>query len=518
MYGAADKFYYTLGRIRMLSKYFFSFLFLLFCFSAIDSNAIPDEKISQVIGKIDAIISANNITRDKIDKLNDLVDTIWASTSGTDSLSLHLNKIILLAERIGYEKGYAKAQLNYGKSLIIKYDNIRALNYLYRAERIFEKSGDQVNNAYTLLQIGLAYYNQKIYSTAENYFFRSAELFQKINDQNKLSTSLYLTGLCNSELKNFFLAKNNFLNARKIKSILNDKRGVAECNTGLGQLFLNMNLPDSALMSINAALEYVMNNNEAGFGLAKLYLMKATAFIQKENYNEAFVFSKKGLAIAENLSFRNLCVDAYKLFSTIEDKRNNFLSAYDYQKKYLALHDSLYNEEDTKTIAQMESSFLMEQQQKEIDQLEKESKLRKSLSIAFLIITSLAVLLAIILFRLYRFKQKANKKLSEAFDVLRDTQQQLIRHEKLVALGKLASNLAHEIQNPLNFVNNFSELSKELTVEFSNAKSEEEKKEILVALNESLSKINDHGKRADAIIKKIQKQLLEGTGHQLFED
>ncbi len=484
--------------------------------AGINSNASSGNEACSAINRIDVLTASNDVSVGNIDMLNHVIDSSWALICYVDTLPLRLNKVIQLAEQARYEAGYAKALLNYGRFLVGKYDNIRALSYLYKAEKKFETLEDSTNNAYTLLQIGLVYYNQKIYSTAEKNFYKSAELYQKINDQNKLGTALYLTGLCNSELKNYFLAKNNFLSARKIKSVFNDGRGVAECNTGLGQLFLNMNLPDSALVNILVALKYV--NNEAGFGLAKLYLMKATALIQKENYNEAFLFSEKGLSIAEQFSYRNLRLDAYKLFCTIEDRRNNLLSAYYYQKKYLALRDSLYSEEDTKTIAQMESGFLMEQQQKEIDQLEKESKLRKSLSTAFLIITTLAILIAIVVYRLYRFKQKANKKLGEAFAILRDTQQQLIRQEKLVSLGKLASNLAHEIQNPLNFVNNFSDLTKELSNELINARTEEEKREILLALNENLSKINFHGKRADSIIKKIQKQLLEGTGDKLFED
>ncbi len=496
------------------------FFLVSLCFLLLGPSSeaqVQDSSSLAVIQRIDACMQSGNVDRACIDALNNLVDSAWISIYEVDTLSARLHKITVFAEHSGYEAGYAKALLHYGRFLVRRHENIHALRCLYKAEKIFAVSNDLENQAYTSLQIGLAYYGQKIYSTAEKHFFRSTELYRKTGDQSKLGTSLYLAGLCNSELKKFFLAKSSFLTARKIKSSLNDERGVAECNTGLGQLFINMNLPDSALVYLEASLGYLLKSKKEN-ARAKFYLMKASALVEKNRYDEAFDLVQTGFALAEKHSVTNLRLDAYKLFSEIEDKRNHIAEAYNFQKKYLALHDSLYNEEDTRTVAQMESAFLMEEQQKEIQQLEKEAKLRKTLFIAFLVIATLSLIIAFILFRLYRFKQKTNEKLNVTLAELRAAQEQLIRHEKLAALGKLASNLAHEIQNPLNFVNNFSDLATELCKELAHAKTEAEKKEIIITLTENLSKINDHGKRADAIIKKVQKQLLEGTGYKLFED
>lgn len=80
-------------------------------------------------------------------------------------------------------------------------------------------------------------------------------------------------------------------------------------------------------------------------------------------------------------------------------------------------------------------------------------------------------------------------------------QNQLIHSEKMASLGQMTAGIAHEIQNPLNFVNNFSQLSKELIGEFNSADNEEEKLEILSDIKSNLEKINHHGKRADSIVK-----------------
>jgi GAF domain-containing protein len=122
--------------------------------------------------------------------------------------------------------------------------------------------------------------------------------------------------------------------------------------------------------------------------------------------------------------------------------------------------------------------------------------------------------------RLFDEVQSRTKELAGSLDELRTAQDRLVQTEKLASLGQLTAGIAHEIKNPLNFVNNFSALSAELTDELNDAlkaaefggKIREEVDELTGMLKENLQKIVQHGKRADSIVKNMLLHSREGSG------
>ena len=124
-------------------------------------------------------------------------------------------------------------------------------------------------------------------------------------------------------------------------------------------------------------------------------------------------------------------------------------------------------------------------------------------------------------------KQVAERtaELNHSLTELKSTQNQLIQKEKLASLGELTAGIAHEIQNPLNFVNNFSELSVELAKELKGERlkvkeerDEELENELVADLIQNQEKINLHGKRASSIVKGMLEHSRSSTGERVLTD
>jgi signal transduction histidine kinase len=124
--------------------------------------------------------------------------------------------------------------------------------------------------------------------------------------------------------------------------------------------------------------------------------------------------------------------------------------------------------------------------------------------------------------RLFDEVQARTKELAASLDDLRKAQDRLIQSEKLASLGQLTAGIAHEIKNPLNFVNNFSALSRELVDELANVikaapfddARREEAEELIGTIDSNLDKVVQHGKRADSIVKNMLLHSREGSGER----
>ncbi len=308
----------------------------------------------------------------------------------------------------------------------------------------------------------------------------------------------------------------------------------------LGRVYEVLNRLDSAIYYANILVGFVQKYGHLSPDLAQNSntLMGSIAVRQKD-YPRAISYfrlssDKLGLANVYRLLNRpdsviyyssaaltdgevqknfNIIQIAARLLATTYEKSDQAKANY-YLTLYADAKDSLFNNVKLK---QLEEVRLSEQKNRfDIEKKQTADRNRLVLFALFSLLTFLFIFL-FMLWRNNRFKQKANVKLDTAYKDLQSTQAQLIQSEKMASLGELTAGIAHEIQNPLNFVNNFSEVSEELIVEAEVNRQEAGENspvvaELLTDIKQNLQKINHHGKRADAIVKAMLQHSNTATG------
>lgn len=450
---------------------------------------------------------------------------LYGMQSKYDSSITSLKKGIRVAQQSGNTVGLGRIYLNIGISYDMLSNRPQALQYQQQALALAESTHDANQQAICQLNMANTYQAMDDQPEAERRYQKALALARQEGIKNielyaySNLASIYTAAQATQRAYEFAIK------AARLAQQMGDQ-GIQAASLSKAATNLAHQKKYAQAQKLGQWAITIANKSQQPLNIHQAYAGMGMILKMQNEVAEAIPYYEKSFAVLKAADIYNEQTgESYADLSACYEKTGNYSRALATHKIAAAISDSVRGKENIRKATQLSMTYEFNKQQQALKaEQQKKNALASTRQAALSGGMVLMLIVAAVSYYAYRTKQKSNAlledqkaELQQTLTKLQTTQAQLIQSEKMASLGELTAGIAHEIQNPLNFVTTFSELSinllENITKGHQQPGSESEANAKMQAiLAKNLGKINHHGKRAAAIVTSMLEHSGTGSG------
>ena len=353
----------------------------------------------------------------------------------------HYEKSLVIDKNTNNISGIASSLTNLGNVFQKQGNYNKAIEYYIEVLKIREELNDKTGIADVYNNIGALNEKQNEYDNALKNYQKALILYNETQNKRKLSNVLHNIGFILSRQKHYTQAIEYYFQALEIRKEYGAKKGIAATTLNIGELYQILKKYKEAYNYYSESLK-LYKDIDSKPGISDAYAAIGSYYKDIHKYNEAIEYLEKAISIAMELKLRLNMQKIYKEHSLVYASWSKYTKAYEYRLLYEQMKDSLTNEKNSKKIIELQLQFEFEKHQKELElegQIEKlrtikELNKQKIINYSLIVGLTTLIIIAFLVYRAYKVKQKDNLLLKEQKDQIHQKNEELhLYQEELIS-------------------------------------------------------------------------------------
>lgn len=314
----------------------------------------------------------------------------------------------------------------------------QSLNYYFSALKTFQQLRDSTEVGYTLNSIGAVYISLQKYDKCIEYLKKSEKIRLSVSDVRGLASTYNNLGIAYSDIGKNDTALYYYLKTLQYCQAIKFEKGITLSYNNIGHLYYTKKDYTKAHEYYDLAL-YEARRLNLRSGLSAVLVNLTDIYRDEKKYNLAIRCGNEALSIAQEIADKKRISEVYEALAKVYDRTGQYNKAFELQRQYSLLRDTLYNEAEARETSNMEAQYQAQQQRKEIELLMQEQKItelelhkQKNILYVYTLAGTLLLLLIFMLYRSDRHRKQRNQELAKQNNEIRNKSVEIMLQSDII--------------------------------------------------------------------------------------